>query len=74
MGPYLRHRCMPADVWKTRTIALVIFGVLAWGLFHAYGAYSFNHDPRRGLIVLGFVLAFLGFWGLMLWQRARRKA
>ena len=65
---------MPTDARKTRALALVIVGVLAWGLFHAYGAYSFNHDLRRGLIVFGSVLAFLAFWGLLLWNRGRRKA
>ncbi len=63
---------MTPDVWKTRAIAFVVLGVLAWGIFHAVGAYLFNHDVRRALVVLVCVLGFLTFWGLMLWQRARR--
>ena len=62
---------MTPDTWKLRTIAFVVVGILAWGVFHAIGAYRFNHDPRRGLIVLACVLSFLAFWGLLLWNRAR---
>ena len=60
-----------SDYWKTRAIAFVVLGVLAWGLFHAVGAYRFNHDPRRAFVVLACVLGFLAFWGLLLWNRAR---
>jgi hypothetical protein len=63
---------MTRDVWKTRAVPLVIVAVLAWGVFHAVGAYRFNHDVRRPLVVLACVLGFLAFWGAMLWNRARR--
>ena len=62
---------MTTDVWKLRAIAMVVTGILAWGVFHAVGAYRFNHDPRRGLVVLACVVAFLAFWGILLWNRAR---
>jgi CHASE2 domain-containing sensor protein len=50
-----------------------MIGIVAWGLFHAIGAWRLNHDPRRMLVVLGCVAAFLGFWLTMLaaWRRAR---
>ncbi len=59
---------------KSRLIALLIVAVLAWGIFHAIGAYRFNHDPRRAAIVLACVLGFLGFWALLLWNRSSRTA
>jgi uncharacterized membrane protein HdeD (DUF308 family) len=58
---------------KWRLIALLIAAVLAWGIFHAIGAYRFNHDPRRAIMVLACVLGFLAFWGLLLWNRARQR-
>jgi CHASE2 domain-containing sensor protein len=56
-----------------RIILWIMVGVVAWGLFHAIGAWRLNHDPRRMLVVLGCVAAFLGFWLTMLaaWRRAR---
>lgn len=58
-------------------IAIIMLGVLAWGLFHAVGAYwnfSTNSNPWRFVVVLGFVLAFLLFWLTMLAARNRRLA
>ena len=57
---------------NVRLIVLIILGVLAWGTFHAVGAYYFNHDIRRPLVVLGCTVAFLSFWLLMLRSRSRR--
>jgi len=61
---------------KPRNVILLIMaGVLAWGLFHAIGAYfnfKLNSNPWRFVVVLGCVLAFLAFWGLMLAQRNAR--
>jgi hypothetical protein len=56
-----------------RIIRWIMVGIVAWGLFHAIGAWRLNHDPRRMLVVLGCVAAFLGFWLTMLaaWRRAR---
>ncbi len=56
-------------------IRLIMLGVVAWGIFHAIGAWRLNHDPRRMLVVLGCVAAFLGFWAVMLasWRRARSR-
>ena len=49
-------------------------GVAAWGVFHAVGAYRYNHDPRRAFMVIGCVVAFLAFWWVMLTSRKRRLA
>ena len=46
--------------------------IVAWGLFHAVGAWMLNHDARRPLIVIACVAAFLGFWLSLLAARTRR--
>jgi hypothetical protein len=60
-----------SEFTRTRLIPLLIVAVLAWGVFHAIGAYLFNHDIRRPLVVLACVTGFLAFWGAMLWNRSR---
>ena len=55
-----------------RIIAWIMVGLVVWGLFHAAGAWTLNHDPRRPLIVIACVAAFLGFWLAMLAARRRR--
>ncbi len=60
---------------STRNVlTLIMLGVLAWGAIHALGAYWYNYNPWRALVVMSCVLAYLGFWMLMLQQRARRKS
>jgi protein-S-isoprenylcysteine O-methyltransferase Ste14 len=54
--------------------AVIMVSLMGWGIFHAVGAYRFNHHPGRALMVLACVTAFLGFWGLMLWSRRKRLA
>ena len=73
MTPIKGKNAIMTDAWKTKTILLVVVGVLAWGMFHAYGAYTFNHNPWRAVVVMACVLGFLSFWGLMLWNRGRRS-
>ena len=46
--------------------------LVVWGLFHAIGAWTLNHDARRALIVLACVAMFLGFWLALLAGRRRR--
>jgi protein-S-isoprenylcysteine O-methyltransferase Ste14 len=53
-------------------ISLIVLSVLAWGVFHAVGAYTLNHNPWRAVMVVGCVAAFLGFWGAMLASRRAR--
>lgn len=53
-------------------IRWVAAAILAWGIFHAVGAWRFNHNPLRAVVVLVCVGAFLGFWMAMLAARRRR--
>ena len=55
-----------------RILTWIMGGLLVWGLFHAVGAWTLNHDARRPLVVIGCVAAFLGFWLAMLAARRRR--
>lgn len=54
-------------------IGLIMGGLLLWGVYIGIGAYLYNHDPRRGVIVMISVLMFLGFWLLLLWNQDRIK-
>jgi len=69
---------MPSSASQNRLFFLLIMGsVLAWGIFHAAGAYfNFrpNQNPWRAVMVLVCVVGFLGFWLLMLSVRAARIA
>jgi len=50
-----------------------MLGIVVWGVFHAFGAWTLNYDARRPLIVLACVAAFLGFWLVMLGTLRRRS-
>jgi len=67
-------RNTPPPPGAERLITWIMLGIVAWGVFHAVGAWRFNHDPRRLVVVLGCVAAFLGFWLAMLSARRRRLA
>jgi hypothetical protein len=54
-------------------IALLVVGLAGWGLYHAVGAFLFNHDVRRGLVVLACMSAFLVWWLLLLRLRSKRR-
>ncbi len=56
-------------------IRWIFGGLTVWGIAQAIGAYSLNHDPRRPLIVIGCMAAFLGFWLVLLasWQKRHRQ-
>lgn len=62
----------PATADAAGLILGIMLAIVGWGVFHAIGAWGLNHDVRRPLVVLGCVLAFLGFWSLMLAVRRRR--
>jgi hypothetical protein len=57
-------------------VPALIVGLILWGAFIAVGAYlggeRFGYDPKRGLVVAVSVLAFLAFWGVLLYARSRR--
>ncbi len=60
----------PADA--SRLIRGIMLAVLVWGAVLAAGAWTFNHDVRRPIVVMACVLGFLGFWKAMLDARRRR--
>jgi hypothetical protein len=53
--------------WMT---LLIVLGLAAWGAYLATGAYLFNHNPWRGVVILGCVATFIGGWFWLL--RTRR--
>jgi cbb3-type cytochrome oxidase subunit 3 len=55
-------------------LPLVMVGLLAWGIFHAVGAFRLDQNPWKAIVVMAFSLAFLGFWALLLRARASRRA
>jgi len=65
------HRIRP-PVTFDRPQLWIVAGIVAWGVFHAVGAYRFNHDPRRAAVVFGCVVAFVAFWWGMSAARRRR--
>ena len=64
----------PAHDPNRRWIVLLASALAAWGLYHAIGAFLFNHDVRRGLIVLACMAVFLFWWMLLLRHRAKRNS
>jgi len=62
----------PSPPDAERILAGIMAALVLWGLFHAVGAWSLNHDARRPLVVLACVAAFLGFWLVLLAARRRR--
>jgi hypothetical protein len=62
----------PSPPGAERILAWIMSALVVWGLFHAVGAWTLNHDARRPLIVLACVAAFLGFWLALLAARRRR--
>lgn len=53
--------------------ALVVWtGLLALGAYLELGADKPQHDLRKALIILGTMAAFLAFWAIALWRRAKR--
>jgi membrane protein DedA with SNARE-associated domain len=54
--------------------ALVLWaGVFALGAYLEPSADKPVHDLRKPLIIMGTMGAFLAFWGIALWRRARRQ-
>lgn len=56
-----------------RPILMIMAAVMIWGSLHALGAYLFEYDYRKPLIVCGFLLAFLGAWAALLAIRSRHQ-
>jgi protein-S-isoprenylcysteine O-methyltransferase Ste14 len=55
-------------------LSAIMAGLVVWGVFHAVGAFRYNYNPWRGVIVLGCVAVFLGWWLILLNVRSRRAA
>jgi hypothetical protein len=53
---------------------LIAAALIVWGAYHALGAYLFNHNPWRAVMVAACMGSFLGFWFAMLQARKRRLA
>jgi hypothetical protein len=55
---------------------LIILGIMAalfaWGTLHAIGAYRYNLDIRKPIVVYAFMGGFLALWGLAIMLRNRR--
>jgi membrane protein DedA with SNARE-associated domain len=65
-----RNQWLPFAVLAT---ALLLWaGLFAGGAYLEWGADRPRHDLRKPLIILGCMAAFLAFWGIALWRRARR--
>jgi hypothetical protein len=66
--------CMPPTPppGAEKIIRWIMIGIVIWGIAHAIGAWTLNHDARRPLVVLACVAAFLGFWTVLLAARRRR--
>jgi hypothetical protein len=57
-----------------RMVLTVIMGGMAlWAVYVAVGAYLYNFDPWRAVIVLGCMAAFLGWWLLLLYTQGGKK-
>ncbi|HEY2894566.1 MAG TPA: hypothetical protein VGJ16_10150 [Pirellulales bacterium] len=57
----------------TKLLALIMGALALWGVYVAIGAYLYNRNPWRPLIVLASVGIFLGIWMLLLWGQSRRQ-
>jgi hypothetical protein len=53
---------------------LLALGALLFGYDPQTGGISLSISPLRGLIVLGCVAGFLGFWSLLLLRRSQTSA
>ncbi len=64
----------PSTAAPEKILRWIMVAVLVWGSILAAGSWTFNHDVRRPIIVFACVIAFLGFWNVMLASRRRRLA
>ncbi len=53
-------------------LAVIMVALVLWAGYVAVGAYWYNMNPWRGVIVLATMAVFLGFWLLALWTQSRR--
>lgn len=48
-------------------------GLVLWGVYAAIGAYRYNQNPWRAVIVLGCVGTFVGIWLLLMRMQSRKR-
>jgi hypothetical protein len=60
-----RHR-------SQQIIGAIMAALFLWGSLHALGAYLYDLDVRKPLVVYAFMLLFLGGWLLALLVRDRK--
>ncbi|MEX2114058.1 MAG: hypothetical protein WD845_12780 [Pirellulales bacterium] len=53
-------------------LALIMGGLVVWSIYVAIGAYLYNYNPWRVVVIMACTALFLGFWLLALWNRNRR--
>ena len=54
-------------------LAIIMGGLILWSLYVAIGAYWYNFDLLRSIIVFGAMAVFVGFWLLLLWTQRGNK-
>ena len=54
-------------------LALIMGGLVLWGVYIAIGAYLYNQNPWRGVIVLVCMGSFVGLWLLLLWTQPPKR-
>ena len=75
------HRCHRTTVMpenrrplSPRTVlALIIGGLILWGVYVAAGVRWYGLNPAGAVVVLVCMAMFLGFWLLLLRTQARNK-
>jgi hypothetical protein len=55
-----------------RMIQWIVVGLVLWGIIHAVGAYQFNYNPWRGVVVIASFAIFLSWWWWLLRGREQR--
>jgi len=63
----------PPPMSPRKMLALVMGGLLLWGVFVAAGAFRYGRSPWEAGIIMVCVGMFLGFWLLLLWSQGKKK-
>ncbi len=63
----------PAPVSPRTILTVLMVGLTVWAVYIAVGAYWYNLNPWRGVIVLACMGLFLGSWLALLWNQSRKK-
>lgn len=53
-------------------IRAIVIGLVVWAILHAVGAYTFNQNPWRAVMVLVCCGLFIAWWWWLLRLRRRR--